>query len=104
MYVRLKNTHKFDKVKFANEFILFYEKNFLRFLSKNNIEVKDYFGLNLFDLSKEEQKCFGDIETIYNKKEKDGLINEVFCPEITHNGFFVQKAKITVIQNSKPKS
>ena len=51
MYIRLKNTRKFDKIKYANEFVLFYEKNFLKFLSKNNIFVKDYFGLNLFELS-----------------------------------------------------
>lgn len=99
MYIRLKSTRKFDKIKYANEFISFYEKIFLRFLSKNNIEVKNYFGLNLFDLSEEEKKCIANIETIYKKKEKDGFINEVFYPEIKYNGFFVQRTKITVIQN-----
>lgn len=102
IYIRVKNTRKFDKIKYTNEFVLFYEKNFLKFLSKNDIYVKDYLGLNLFDLSEEEKKCIGNIDTVYCKKEKDGLINEVFYPEIKYNGFFVQRAKITVIQNSKP--
>lgn len=102
IYIRLKNTQKYNKIKYVNEFILFYEKNFLRFLLKNNIEVKDYFGLNLFELSEEDKKCIGNIEAICSKKEKDGLIKEVFYPEIKYNGFFVQRAKITVVQNSKP--
>jgi hypothetical protein len=100
MYIRLKSRKK-NKDKQTDEFIVFYEKIFLLFLKKQDIQVIDYFNKNIEELSTEERKYIGAIDTISDKKLKNGTIAKVHFPEIRHNVFIVQKAKITVINNNK---
>ncbi len=99
IYIKAKTVKKI-KDKRMCEFVSFYEKTLPLFLKKHNLSLIDYYHQNINQLNDENKKCIGNIEIISNKKLEDGLISEVFFPEIRYKNFIIQKAKITVIKNN----
>lgn len=83
------------------EMKLFYEKIYIEFLLRNGMNITDYLGLNYNDLTEEQKKILGSVDTIEDKKKSDGTIVKVFMPEIRYNSILLQQAKITV--NVHPK-
>lgn len=80
----------FEQLKF------FYEKIFIEFLLRNEMNVSNYLDMNYKDLSDEEKKIFGAVDTVEDKKKPDGQIVQVFQPEIRYHSLIIQRAKITV--------
>lgn len=99
IYIKAKSIKK-KKDKLLAEFVAFYEKTFLLFLKKQDIHIIDLYGQNFNNLEEEIKKCIGNVDTITNKKLKDGYIAEVYFPEIHYKNFIIQKAKITIIKNN----
>lgn len=99
IYVKTKAIKKI-KDKLFSEFLSFYEKTFLLFMKKQDIQVIDLYHQNYNELDDEAKKCIGYVDTISNKKLPNGFISEVFFPEIRYRNFIIQKAKITVIKNN----
>ena len=80
----------FEQIKF------FYEKIFIEFLLRNEMNIPNYLGLNYNDLTDEEKKVFGAVDTIEDKKKPNGQVVKVFQPEIRYHSLIIQRAKITV--------
>ena len=99
IYIKIKML-KGNNPIFA-EMKLFYEKIYIEFLLRNGMNITDYLGLNYNDLTEEQKKILGSVDTIEDKKKSDGTIVKVFMPEIRYNSILLQQAKITV--NVHPK-
>lgn len=80
----------FEQIKF------FYEKIFIEFLLRNEMNIPNYLGLNYNDLTDEEKKVFGAVDTIEDKKKPSGQVVKVFQPEIRYHSLIIQRAKITI--------
>ena len=87
----------FDEIKF------FYEKIFVEFLLRNEMNIIDYLGLNYNEFSEEQKKILGTVDTVEDKKYPDGQIVKVFMPEIRYHSLIIQRAKITINLNRKKK-
>lgn len=99
IYVKVKT--KKSKNPIYDEFKLFYEKILAEYLTRNEMNVVDYFGLNFNELREETKNTIGSVDTIENKKLPDGYIVEVFMPEIRYHSLIIQRAKVTVNVNKK---
>ena len=99
IYIKVK-TLKANNPIFA-EIKLFYEKIYMEFLLRNGMNITDYLGLNYNDLTEEQKKILGSVDTVEDKKKPNGAIVKVFMPEIRYNSILLQQAKITV--NVHPK-
>ena len=84
------------------EIIGFYETNFLRFLSKKEIQIETHNSQFFDDISDEQKQTLEMIGKTKNKKKKNGTIITVY-PAIYLRHALLSKERIVIVDNNKKK-
>lgn len=103
LYDKCRRLHSRKRNKRTSEFLHFYETTFDRYLYRMDIDVVDYFKKNFNELSEEQQKLFGEVRPIRDKRLEPGTVNRVYIPEIRFKSMLLQRAVIEVVVPSKKK-